>query len=211
MKVPRLMALLVAFGTLLGPQLGFAKFSSLQRELPQRETPPALCQNFDLAEIKPMGVITSFSSLGHVLLVAREARVFMDVDGLRIATKQNFMSKKSELSCLSRPQHKISEVLPSSFSIIVPTLLDLTENKSVGHIAWQFNIFTDSKRVGIWHQVSRLHSRLLKISDLEMRSDRQVSLSQINNNQYELLLKEKNRVVVVVFDSIHGQQFDGTH
>ncbi len=159
------------------------------------------CAASKISELKESGILVSISDLPSGALLARDAKVFIESKDLHLQASQDFIKPKSQILCFSGPaQSKFS------VSLDVPTLIDLTIEKLIGNSIWEFNLMVDGKQVGIWDQVSHLQSNSFKLSELTTTADQEVLFSQVNHDQYELIIKQQTKnllkAVVITFDSV---------
>jgi len=142
--------------------------------------------------------IDSFDSshLPERVLVARSVEVWAENKsrGMMLLGYHNFKSMKADVHCSNPPLQGALNL-----TALVPTLLDLTPEKSWGDSLWQIQILTDAKRAGLWTQKSRLMS-----ADQSRKIMQKGTWHFIDANTYEMITEQgdqNDRVVLhVVYD-----------
>lgn len=94
-----------------------------------------------------------FSRLPQRVMVARSVEVWAENKqrGLKLLVRHNFKNMKSDVRCSKAPYEG-----SVNLNAWVPALLDLSRERTWGDSLWQVHLFSESKRVGIWSQKTRL-------------------------------------------------------
>lgn len=146
-----------------------------------------------LVETRPE-VPGGLSALPKAVLVARDAEMWIEgraEDGaaLRVHAYQSFVQKKSrshgKVLCGSMPEN-----FADRFSLVAPTLIDVSEDKRVGNSLWQFQVIADHKGFSVWNKKSPSLSKAESLAELLSGMKAQYRLYQISHNEYELLLQK---------------------
>ncbi len=160
------------------------------------------CQGVAIADLGSAGLPLALSELSNIYLLAREAKIYVETSELTLQAKQDFLNPHSQIECFSGSSKAGVKV-----SLNVPSLLDFSAPKSAGNSVWLFNLIVDAHQIGIWNQFSHLLSNSFKLSDLlTFSANQQILFSQINHDEYELIIKWKSQdqtdAAVIIFDAV---------
>ena len=144
--------------------------------------PEFVTENIRGQEIKDISTLPK-----SLVFVAREAEFFVeDLESeARLHSYQSFLSKKSTSKVLCG---KVSAAEKQRFSVVAPTIIDLTGAKATGHSLWDFQMQASPEKISAWNRKSPTHAQSL---DEVFPKNSQFTIYQISHDQFEIVITQK--------------------
>lgn len=142
----------------------------------------------------------SWESLPTNLLIAKAAHFTVDAENFHAESFQNFVNpSQKEKSCV------LGEVKANQFfSIMAPTLVDLTAKKETGSRVWTFQLFADGKEMRSVNSLSRVASNTFNIEKMFKEQGLQEKYYRLSGNEYEIIATKvvdgKTLTLSVIFE-----------
>lgn len=138
-------------------------------------------------------VAGGFGALPKAVLVARDAEMWVEgsSDGspVKMHAFQSFVKPKTRalgrVLCGSTPMN-----FSDRFSLVAPTLIDVSAGRHVGNSVWQFQVIADNKGYSVWNKQSPSFSKASQLENLLRDQKSEYRLYQLNHNEYELLIQK---------------------
>lgn len=133
-------------------------------------------------------------ALPKTVLVAREAEMWVEGRAengspVRVHAYQSFVQKKSRaqarILCGNTPEH-----FADRFSLVAPTLIDVSADRRVGNSLWQFQVIAAEQGLSVWNKKSPSLAKSEKLDALMKEMKTPYRVYQIGRNEYELVLQK---------------------
>ncbi len=146
-----------------------------------------------MSEVRPE-IAGGLESLPKVVLVARDAEVWVEgqagQSGVRVHAYQSFLRPQKKNSgkvlCAQSP-----EGFRDRFSMLAPTLIDLSAGKKVGHSFWQFQVVAENQKFSAWNHKSSVIEKDGDLISILKRNKIPYRFFQVGHNEYELLMQQE--------------------
>lgn len=139
-------------------------------------------------------------ALPKAVLVARDAEMWVEGQSsagkdVRVHTYQSFVQEKTRATakvlCGSTPMD-----FSNRYSLVAPTLIDVSRDQRVGNSMWQFQVIAEHKGFSAWNKKSPSLSQNEKLEGLMRQMKTNYRVYQLSHNEYELLLQKEEGGVV---------------
>lgn len=153
------------------------------------------------------GTVLNLKSLPQMILIGKKAEHYVEnkSTGIKIWGVQSFKKGNSKLICATP-----SKAENESFSIYAPTLIDLTNGKTIGDSYWQFHMIANSKQFGIWNKKSRLFPKTKDLESGLAKIGAHIQIMQHSRDEFEMLFTRETEstleVLSIRFDAVSGLQ-----
>ncbi len=152
--------------------------------------------------LKRQELSKSWESLPASVLVAKEAHLIVEGEGFRTESFQNFLRPGSAPLVCGSGKMKLNQ----RFSILAPTLIDLTSSSSTGSSVWNFQLIIDHAKVRSWNLLSRISTNSLELAKIFKEQGAQEKYFRRGASEYEIVATKevdgKHVTLRVVFDSV---------
>lgn len=155
---------------------------------------------------KSVELARSWESLPAKLLVAKRAHLIVDGDNFYAESLQDFLNPKAKIKeCIN----KSSEIKTKlRFSVLAPTVIDLTTEKKTGSTVWNFQLFLDQQKLSTWNAISRASEQNFDLAKVFKEQGFQEKYFRLRGNEYEVVAtKEQNGKMItisVVLESVEN-------
>lgn len=152
--------------------------------------------------LKRQELSKAWESLPGVVLVAKKAHLVVEGDGFRSESLQNFLKPGSAPQVCVTGDTKQSQ----RFSILAPTLIDLTSSANTGSSVWNFQLITEKKQVRAWNLLSRVSTTSFDLSKIFKDQGAVEKYYRLGAADYEIVVTKeiggKSVTLTVTFDSV---------
>ena len=161
------------------------------------------------SEDKRVELTKSWESLPAKVLIAMRAHMIVEGEGYRTETVQDFLNPNAKVGeCLSRAEKSSELKSKQRFSVLAPTIIDLTIDKKTGSSVWNFQLFLEKDKVSSWNSVSKASNQNFDLAKLFKDQGFQEKYYRLRGNQYEIVaFKEMNGKLVtisIIFETVDG-------
>ncbi len=161
------------------------------------------------SEDKRVELTKSWESLPAKMLIAMRAYMIVEGDGYRAESMQDFLNPNAKVGeCLSRDEKSAPIKSKQRFSVLAPTIIDLTVDKKTGSSVWNFQLFLEKDKVSSWNSISKASNQNFDLSKLFKEQGFQEKYYRLRGNQYEIVaFKEvngKSVTISIIFETVDG-------
>ncbi len=159
------------------------------------------------SEDKRVELTKSWESLPAKVLIAMRAHMIVEGEGYRSETVQDFLNPNAKVGeCLSRLEKFEPIKSKQRFSVLAPTIIDLTADKKTGSSVWNFQLFLEKDKVSSWNSISKASNQNFDLSKLFKEQGFQEKYYRLRGNQYEIVaFKEVSGKLVtisIIFETV---------
>lgn len=141
-------------------------------------------------------LVGGIEALPKSVLVAREAEMWVEGraengSAVRVHAYQSFLQKKSRgqarIVCGSTPVN-----FADRFSLVAPTLIDVSADRHVGNSLWQFQVIAAEQGLSVWNKKSPSLAKSDRLDSLLKEMKTPYRVYQLGRNEYELLIQKES-------------------